>query len=156
MARAYKTPKPRPIAWVRNERGCMICTSHRSSKLNWYPSIKINGKMNKITRLIMKRRHPEMTSDQCVLHSCDDPRCINPAHLRIGTKKDNSNDAIERGRQVRGERAGRAKLTEAQVLEIYNYPLGNADTHRKFAYLGISKSCVQAIKENRSWRHVPR
>lgn len=55
-----------------------------------------------------------------VRHECDNPSCINPDHLLIGTLADNNRDMVERGRQarVRGERNARTKLTDAQVSEI--------------------------------------
>lgn len=53
-----------------------------------------------------------------VLHSCDNPGCVNPAHLRAGTAKDNTKDMLTRGREARGERAGSAKLTAIEVKAI--------------------------------------
>lgn len=60
--------------------------------------------------------------DLHVLHSCDNPRCCNPAHLRLGTNADNVRDRADRRRgrehQQRGETNPNAKLTDAQVAEI--------------------------------------
>jgi hypothetical protein len=53
-----------------------------------------------------------------VLHSCDNSRCINPLHLRLGTHQDNVADKVAKGRQARGSRHGASKLTEIQVAEI--------------------------------------
>src|SRR5574337_145607 len=53
-----------------------------------------------------------------VLHSCDNPRCVNPKHLRTGTHQDNMDDKVRRGRQPRGVDIANAKLTDAQVAEI--------------------------------------
>lgn len=62
----------------------------------------------------------EPTAGMMVLHSCDNPTCCNPAHLREGTAKDNSDDMFARGRNAPQKRArnGNAKLTEADVAEI--------------------------------------
>jgi hypothetical protein len=56
----------------------------------------------------------------CVLHHCDNPVCLNPSHLFLGTQTDNIRDmrAKKRDRQLRGEHSGRAKLTWEQVQEI--------------------------------------
>lgn len=59
-------------------------------------------------------------SDLLVLHACDTPSCVNPAHLRYGTPAENVADMIERGRHVvpRGELHGRSKLSDAEVRAI--------------------------------------
>lgn len=51
-----------------------------------------------------------------LLHSCDTPRCVNPAHLRVGSHKENSRDAARKGRLAHGERHPAAKMTTKQVL----------------------------------------
>lgn len=54
----------------------------------------------------------------CVLHSCDNPACVNPFHLFLGTDKDNMKDKINKGRQTKGLRHGSAWMTFEQVCEI--------------------------------------
>ena len=56
----------------------------------------------------------------CVLHHCDNPGCVNPLHLWIGTNADNQQDMAQKGRanKARGERQGNSKLTEQDVHEI--------------------------------------
>lgn len=91
-----------------------------------------------------------------VRHTCDNPPCINPAHLVIGTVSDNNRDAIERGRHRSApkERNGNAKLTEAQVQQIRaEYKRGSVDRNvytlaKKF---GIGKSMVHLIVTGKNW-----
>lgn len=91
-----------------------------------------------------------------VLHSCDNPRCVNPKHLYVGTPADNMRDKVERGRIPRGEEAGTAKLTESQVLEIRNnfipWKCSAMGFARKF---GVSRSTIWAVLMDLSWKHLP-
>jgi hypothetical protein len=54
----------------------------------------------------------------CVLHSCGNPACCNPAHLRLGSHDENMQDMITHGRSTRGQRNARAKLSKRQVIAI--------------------------------------
>lgn len=88
-----------------------------------------------------------------VLHRCDNPSCVNPDHLFIGTPKDNSQDMIRKGRQGTktnyGEKNGSSKLTQAQVDEIRN----RLDIKPSlFAHkYGVSKNCIYRIRNNQNW-----
>ena len=85
---------------------------------------------------------------RCVLHTCDNPPCVNPDHLWLGTRRDNAQD---RDRKGRGDWSGRAKLTASQVLSI------RADTRllREIADdYGVSLSAVSLIKKRKTWKHI--
>jgi hypothetical protein len=91
----------------------------------------------------------------CVLHECDTPACVSPSHLRLGTHRENSRDMVMRGRSPRGERHGRVKLTERQVLEIRSR--GQMDTTSRAALareFGVTKDNIAAILSRRSWRFM--
>lgn len=99
-----------------------------------------------------------------ILHSCDVPTCVNPAHLREGTRAENMQDMVSRGRHLagrrrfaektRGERHCRAKLTNDQVLEIA-FLLSQGHLQRVIAAeFGISREAVTRIKNGRNWKHL--
>lgn len=83
-----------------------------------------------------------------VLHRCDNPPCVNPDHLFLGTQKDNLDDMTQKGRRRwadnRGSRNGNAKLSDAQVEEIRSlYP---ACTQQQIAdRFGIGQTYVSAL-----------
>ena len=90
-----------------------------------------------------------------VLHSCDTPACVNPAHLRIGTHSENMRDRHTRGRiDQRGEKGSKAKLKSADVLKAV--VLRDAGMkHREIAALfGVSQSAIDLIMSGRNWSHL--
>lgn len=88
-----------------------------------------------------------------VRHTCDNPRCVNGAHLIPGSQADNSRDMVERGRSTLGERNPGAKLTGADVIEIRK--LAETMTGRDIAELmGVTPGAVSMILSRKRWSHV--
>jgi hypothetical protein len=93
----------------------------------------------------------------CVLHSCDNRPCCNPQHLSAGTKKENYDDSVSKGRQTRGEKVHNAKLTEETVREIRKrFVKGNPiNGGAALAVLfGVNQSTVNKIARGQLWPHV--
>lgn len=88
-------------------------------------------------------------SELDVLHSCDNPLCCNPDHLRIGSHAENMRDMKERGRSVRTR--GNAKLTADQAAAIRSNPShkSQAELAREF---GVSKATVSGIMAGHTWQ----
>jgi hypothetical protein len=90
-------------------------------------------------------------------HKCDNPPCVNPNHLEEGTMADNCRDRDERGRGAKGEKAGRAKISEADVIEIRRIykrrsrQFGTGALARRY---GLSVSAMGSIVRRVSWRHI--
>lgn len=88
-----------------------------------------------------------------VLHSCDNPPCINPRHLSEGTQLENVADAMERGRWAVGSRAASAKLTEEIVMDILSR--SPKPRPRDIAEeLGIDSATACRVLNRQSWKHV--
>ena len=86
------------------------------------------------------RQIPALT---CVLHSCDTPACVNPAHLSIGSKRANADDMTRKGRRA-------SKLTRVHVLEIRaRHEEGVAVLAVEF---GVSESTIRSVLAGKSWR----
>ncbi len=91
-----------------------------------------------------------------ILHSCDNPPCINPAHLFEGTQKDNMADSAAKGRKrghggPPGERCARSKLTERQVVEMrQRYANGEPEAALAAAF-AVHQTTVNRVVKYRTW-----
>lgn len=85
-------------------------------------------------------------------HHCDNPACVRPDHLYVGTPRDNVDDKISRGRQPLGSQTHVAKLCEEDIPAIRAMPGTHAEIAARF---GVARATVSLIKERRTWRHVP-
>lgn len=83
-----------------------------------------------------------------VMHACDNPSCVNPAHLSLGTRTDNMRDAKRKGRNARGEAHGRSKLSAADVAAIRSSAASQSELARAF---GVSQPHVSAIRACKKW-----
>lgn len=94
--------------------------------------------------------------DLCVLHRCDNPACVNPGHLFLGTNADNNRDMCQKGRArpCRGSQNGRAKLTEHDVREIRRLHAAGHGCKRLARQFGVSAFAVLTIFNGQGWRHV--
>lgn len=93
----------------------------------------------------------EIPTGMCVLHRCDNPACVNPDHLFLGTQGDNSQDKWAKGRGVKGEKASWSKLTEEDVRAIRADKRSLAQVAADF---DISFQNVGLIKQRKTWAHV--
>ncbi len=93
-----------------------------------------------------------------VCHTCDNPGCVNPEHLFLGTHLDNVNDMLKKGRgklppRKPGSSNGFSKLTEPQVLEIRRLAsfMSQTEISRLF---GVTNQSIHGIVHRNSWKHI--
>jgi hypothetical protein len=130
-----------------------------------YGQIKWNGKAVASHRYSYVLHHPltidllEGHREIFVCHRCDNPRCVNPAHLFLGSCADNNKDRAAKGRnnspKQKGEKNGNSKLTETQVREIRNkYANGGISYQQLAIEYGVDKSSIGLIIRRETWSHL--
>ncbi len=92
-----------------------------------------------------------------VLHRCDNPPCVNPAHLFLGTQTDNMRDASRKKRtwSARGELSVRARLCDEDVREIRRLAAGGALQKDIAARFVVTAKTVSVIVRRKQWGHIP-
>lgn len=101
--------------------------------------------------------HGPINDESFVLHKCDNPACVNPAHLFLGTNQDNMIDMVLKGRNKPrlGKRNNKAKLTEDAVREIRRiYASGSVSQYQLAEKYGVGQPCIKDVVNFITWRHV--
>lgn len=93
----------------------------------------------------------------CVLHRCDNPPCVNPKHLFLGTNQDNVDDKVSKGRGVstRGNQNGMAKLNPEKIVDIrQRYKDGESFKSIAYSY-DVTDAAIRSVVQRKTWRHIP-
>lgn len=131
-----------------NKLKCIEWTKSKNKK--GYGKTWHNGRSWLAHRLAYLKAFGDFNQQLCVLHKCDNPSCVNPEHLFLGTNFDNVQDRKHKGRNANqiGHRSVLAKLTIEQV----NYIRKSNKTCQQLAdELDMSKSQINKIKNKRCW-----
>ncbi len=120
-----------------------------------YGAFAVGDKQIGAHRFSYQLHKGEIPAGMVVMHTCDQPLCVNPGHLVLGTSAENSADAARKGRRLPGSKNHQAKLTEAQVLELRaRYAEGGISQVRLAAEYGVSHALVSFIVTRRAWKHI--
>ena len=146
--------------WAKVSKGegddCWEWTAYRNK--GGYGKIARGGSKNeriRAHRLSWILHNGPIPTGAVVCHRCDNPGCVNPYHLFLGTQKDNLQDAQRKGRMARGERNHHAKLSRNQVLEIRaQYASGNTSTRALATKYGVSQTSISTIVRREVWKHI--
>lgn len=105
-------------------------------------------------RVCWTLHHGAIPEGKHVLHTCDNPSCVNPRHLFLGTHQDNMRDKVAKQRHPRGERQGSAKLTTADVLDIRARRAAGTPLAVLAAEYGLHRVYVSKVARRVAWRHI--
>lgn len=134
---------------------CLIWQGTKTPK--GYGSIRRNGKWVRAHRVSYELHNGAIPNGMVIMHACDNRACIEPMHLTAAPQLNNVRDMLTKGRanKAKGERAPRAKLTQAQVDDIrrrYVPRQYGSGAHALAKEFGVSKQSVQAILRGDSWK----
>lgn len=138
---------------VKTTGECWQWTGTISKKMN-RAAFFWNGTMGIAARFCYAATRGDIPEGQCVCHHCDNPGCVNPDHMFLGTKGDNNKDKIEKGRSARGAKAGKVKLTEDQVRSIrleYRRGKRGFGTPALAKKYGIAHQNIMSIINRNNW-----
>ncbi len=149
-----------------------------------YANLKIDGIAQGAHRFSYTIHKGEIPAGMCVRHQCDNPKCVNPAHLEVGTIAQNNQDRVDRNRsasgdrngsrthlesrprgdrhhwqtrpwtRMTGDRNGRAKLSVEQIDSIRTRLAAGETVAALAREFGVSWTAVKYIKTGRSWKGV--
>lgn len=143
------------IGWDITPSGCWEWRGGKAPK-GGYGYFYIGGGKVMAHRYALTRKGIEIPNDKRSCHQCDNPPCVNPDHLFVGTPAQNNLDRDQKGRTVvvRGEKHGMARLSNAEIIKIREakdyFGIG-PDLGRQF---GVSKSTIYLIRKRKIWCHV--
>ena len=140
------------VAIVGNTAECWDWQAGHTT--NGYGSFRVRGRTLKAHRCAWELVNGPIPFGMQVLHHCDNPPCVNPAHLFLGTHVDNMADRTEKGRVPRGEDNGSARLTENNVRAIQRL-YASGLTYETVAYnFDVVKGTVGDIIRGKNWKHI--
>ena len=140
--------------WQRVDQGSS-CWEWRAGKNGvGYGIFYVNGSGLLAHRISYALMFGLIDKSLCVCHKCDNPACVNPEHLFLGTRGDNNRDSVAKGRANRpkGQDAPNSALKEGEVRLIFRLlTTGNKNPYHIAPMFSISPRAVYSIREGRCW-----
>jgi len=154
------TEKHKKLFWnkVEKTKTCWLWRGGISSRGYGNFAIRKEGKIknNRAHRFAFELVNGKISEGIYVCHECNNPICVNPKHLYLGTAKDNAKDAVRDGlyKSLCGEKAPWSKLTENDVREI-RFMSENGIPHTKIAqYFPVVRQQIDRIVAKLRWAHI--
>ena len=142
----------------KQEDGCWYCVTADLNRRNKYARVVIreDGNIHRyvVHRLAYEHFRGPIPKGLKVCHTCDVRWCCNPDHLFSGTQSANMQDMVKKQRGLVGEKNANAKLTEADVLEIYQHEVAGLNRRQIAELYGVKPECISHVLTGRTWTHL--
>lgn len=130
--------------WQVTEGGCWEWCGLRDER--GYGRLWTGKRVEFAHRVMYRDERGNLPTDADILHQCDNPPCINPAHMRLGDDADNADDKVRRGRSINGELSHAHKLTDEQVAAIRESYTGAWGEQSRIAdQYGVRQSYISVL-----------
>lgn len=134
---------------------CWEWTDDAAADKDGYGSVWFRGTQQRAPRVAWMLTHGPIPEGQMVRHRCDNPPCVNPAHLELGTSQENDQDRVDRERSARGIKNGGGAVLDEDAVRTIRVEVSEGATHRTVAARhGVSKTTVSSIIAGRLWGWV--
>lgn len=133
------------------------CWNWLGQKKGGYGFFYINGKDRLVHRYMFEKYNHQIINKGNVCHNCDNPSCVNPDHLWLGSHTDNMRDMIskKRGGKAFGERHPNCKIDEKTAIKIKALLRSGMKMTEIRDRLNVTYKVIQHIKNGTSWKHIP-
>lgn len=144
--------------WTKVDTSSITCWEWQGGVAhNGYGRTHFRGRSQYTHRVAWQLVHGSIPDGMCICHHCDNPSCVRPSHLFLGTHAENTRDAVRKGRWARqtGENSHKAKLREKDVHEIRRlYATGEITLVVLSGMYRVAWQTVNKIVRRRSWKHI--